>query len=93
MDNTHETLTQVLRHSLAGGRYDFTKFDRMAPDSRFDDLGIDSLDMVDFFLRVQDEFSFTIKREDFSHLTSIAQVRDYIERNAGATDKAMGSTT
>jgi len=81
MNNTFESLTDILRQSLAGTRYDVSRLEKLTANSHFENFGFDSLDMVEFFLRVQDEYSFTIKREDFSRLVSMGAVQNYIEQS------------
>ena len=88
MENSFESLRSVLRQSLAGTRYDMSRLDELSPDSHFEDFGFDSLDMVEFFLRVQDEFDFTIKREDFSSLISMRAVQHYIEQTLAHSQAA-----
>src|SRR5437016_2893360 len=65
IDKEHKTMAQrtsseteildVLWQSLKGGNYDLEAMKaKVHPDSRFDELGIDSLDMTDFFIRIED---------------------------------------
>lgn len=92
MNNTYTALVEILRQSLAGTRYDMSRLSQLTPDSHFEAFGFDSLDMVEFFLRVQDEFQFTIKREDFSGLVSIATLQRYMELHAvGARNEASAA--
>ena len=93
MDNSYESITSILRQSLAGSRYDLSRLDQLTPNAEFESFGFDSLDMVEFFLRVQDEFQFTIKREDFPTLVSVASVRDYIEKQASENQASRSAAT
>jgi acyl carrier protein len=76
---TDQTVMDILWQSLAGGRYNVEELKgRVRPDSRFDELGIDSLDMVDFFLRLQDSFNVRMREQDYTDLVSIGAVQTYI---------------
>jgi acyl carrier protein len=53
-------------------------------DSRFvEDLGIDSLDLVSLFLRIQDRYSVEIEDADFPELTTIGRLCRYIADRQG----------
>ena len=45
----------------------------------FDDLGADSLDMVEIVMKLEEEFGIEINDDDAEKLTSLGQVVDYIE--------------
>jgi acyl carrier protein len=46
------------------------------PDTLLDDLGIDSLDIVEIMLRVEDELDVTL---EFDHVNSFASVLDVVD--------------
>ena len=53
-------------------------------ESRFvEDLGIDSLDLVSVFLRVQDRYSVEIEDADIPVLTTIGRLCRYIAERVG----------
>ncbi|MFC1842145.1 acyl carrier protein [Candidatus Dependentiae bacterium] len=45
----------------------------------FEDLGADSLDMVEIIMKLEEQFGIEISDEDAEKLSSLAQVVDYIE--------------
>ena len=45
-----------------------------------DDIGIDSLDIVDIVVIVERNFGFKIKPEEMSGVTNLGQFYDYIEK-------------
>jgi acyl carrier protein len=45
-----------------------------------DDLGADSLDVVDLVIGFEDEFEIQIPDEDAEKITTVKQAVDYIER-------------
>ncbi len=47
------------------------------PSLSFDDLGLDSLALVEVHLEVQQRYGFTIPDEDVRHITTIGQAIDY----------------
>ena len=48
----------------------------------FDDLGADSLDMVELMMSVEEEFNITINDSDVQNFKTIGDVVAYIEANA-----------
>ena len=48
-----------------------------------DDLGADSLDVVDLVIGFEDEFEIQIPDEDAEKITTVKQAVDYIEAKAG----------
>lgn len=71
---------EILWQSLAGGNYDIDALKaKTQPDTRFAELGLDSLDVIDFFLHVQDHYNVTMREEDYSNLASIAAVRSFVK--------------
>jgi len=76
---TDDTIMAILWQSLEGGDYDLEELQqKLALDSQFEEFGFDSLDMVDFLLRIEDHFNITIPQEDYANLGSIAAVQAYI---------------
>ena len=53
------------------------------PEARLkDDLGIDSLEVVDVVVFVEEKFGFRMKPEDFRNIATFADFCDYIEKRA-----------
>ena len=51
----------------------------MTADTKIaDDLGADSLDLVDLLMSIEDEFGIEIPDEDVEGLQTIGEVADYI---------------
>ena len=44
-----------------------------------DDLGVDSLDVVELIMSVEDEFGLAIPDEDATELTTVGKIVEYIE--------------
>ena len=53
-----------------------------AEASFVDDLGADSLDVVELVMALEEEFSLEISDEDAEKLTTVKHVIDYIQANA-----------
>ena len=49
-----------------------------------DDLGADSLDVVELVMSIEDAYGITIEDEKAAELTTVRQVVDYLEKNACA---------
>jgi len=50
--------------------------------SFLDDLGADSLDMVELVMALEDEFETEIPDEEAEKITTVKQAVDYIESNS-----------
>ena len=56
------------------------KEEQVTDDSNFaDDLGADSLDLVELVMALEDEFDIEIPDEDAEKLTTMKLVREYIQ--------------
>lgn len=57
--------------------------DAVTPDATFvEDLGADSLDTVDLFMAIEDEFGVSISDEDAESIVKVQDAVDYISKNA-----------
>ena len=52
------------------------------PQATLQDLGADSLDMVDIIMKIEEEFSIEINDEDAEKLQTVGDVVKYIEEKA-----------
>jgi acyl carrier protein len=56
--------------------------EHIKPESRFkEDLGLDSLDTVEFVLELETAFNISIPDEDALDFKKVADVKNYIEQN------------
>lgn len=54
--------------------------EQVTPEARFtEDLGADSLDVVELVMAIEDEFSITVSDDDTEKLQSVESVINYIE--------------
>jgi len=62
--------------SLQGGHYDIDALrTRARDDSRFiEDMGIDSLDLVELYLRLEERFDVKLNEDDYARLTSVQAI-------------------
>ena len=51
-----------------------------------DDLGADSLDVVDLITTIEDEFDISIPDEAVEEIKTVGDIVNYIEKNADAED-------
>lgn len=55
--------------------------EEIKPESRFvDDLGADSLDIVELIMEMEEEFDIEIPDEDVEKMISVKDVTDYISK-------------
>lgn len=47
-------------------------------DTSFEDLGIDSLEIFEIVMALEDEFDIEIPNEDVENITTIAEIVEYI---------------
>ena len=72
-----ETVRELLAHQLEVSPESIT------PETDiFEDLGADSLDVVELVMSIEDAFGITIGDEKAAELTTVRQVVDYLEKNA-----------
>lgn len=70
---TFEKITEILAEQLDADK------ESMTPDTKIaDDLGADSLDLVDLLMSVEDEFGIEIPDEDVENIQTIGDIVDYI---------------
>ena len=56
--------------------------DQVKPESNFvDDLGADSLDIVEFIMALEEEFGIEIPDEDVEKIVTVKDVVEYISEN------------
>lgn len=57
----------------------------VTPDARIlDDLGADSLDVVEMVMSIEEAFDIEVPDEDVEELRTVADVERYVTRAAGA---------
>lgn len=72
---TFEKITEILAEQLDADK------DAMTVDTKIaDDLGADSLDLVDLLMSVEDEFGIEIPDEDVENIQTIGDIVDYIDK-------------
>jgi acyl carrier protein len=56
--------------------------DEVVPDASFtDDLGADSLDLVELVMALEEEFEIEVSDEDAEKIRKVKDVFDYIDKN------------
>jgi acyl carrier protein len=71
-----QAVWEILWKSLTGGHYDVEALRAKARDDSdlVTDLGIDSLDLVEFFLRLEEQTDVKLDADDYASLTSVAAI-------------------
>ena len=72
-----EKITEILAEQLAADQNTMTMDTKIA-----EDLGADSLDLVDLLMSMEDEFGIEITDEDAADLHTIGDVVNYISKNS-----------
>ncbi|MBO7217943.1 MAG: acyl carrier protein [Clostridia bacterium] len=70
---TFEKITEILAEQLDADRDAMTMETKIA-----DDLGADSLDLVDLLMSIEDEFGIEIPDEDVESIQTIGDIVEYI---------------
>ena len=78
MSNTLERVTKVVVDRLKVSSDEVTE-----TASFVDDLGADSLDVVDLVIGFEDEFEVQIPDEDAEKIQTVKQAVDYIDQKMG----------
>ena len=73
--DTFNKVKKILLENLACAEEDIK-----LESNLMDDLGADSLDIVELSLALEDEFGITVADEDFEKLTTVGAIVDYIEQ-------------
>jgi len=77
MSSNEEKVITIVAEKLGVDRADVT------PDSVFiDDLGADSLDLVELIMAMEEEFGFEIADEDAEKLRTVGDVINFIKARA-----------
>jgi acyl carrier protein len=79
-----DTVWQLLWESLDGSVCNLAALKASArEESRFtEDMGLDSLDLLEFFLRLDENFGVSLSEDDYSELTSVQTVVAFLESRA-----------
>lgn len=75
--NTFETVQKLIVDKFGVTKEDVT------PQMTFDDLGADSLDVVEFVMEVEDQFGIEFEDDRIESLTNIQGAVDYIDELKG----------
>ena len=72
--------------SLQGGNYDIAALQaRVCDDSSFvEEMGIDSLDLVEFYLRLEEHFNVKLDADDYPSLTSVQAIMTLLQERCHA---------
>ena len=77
MDTVLEKVKEVIGEQLG-----VEDLETIKPETTFiDDLGADSLDIVDLIIALEEEFDMEIPEEEAEKITSVGDVVKYIEDN------------
>jgi acyl carrier protein len=79
-----DTVWQLLWESLDGSVRNLAALKASArEDASFtEDMGLDSLDLLEFFLRLDEKFGVSLREDDYSELTSVRTVVAFLASRA-----------
>ena len=55
--------------------------DEIAMETTFEDLGADSLDVVDILMSIEDEFEIEVPDEEIENIRTVGELVNYIKNN------------
>ncbi len=77
-NNIEERVKEIIADQLG------VSVDQIKPESKFvDDLGADSLDVVELIMAFEEEFGVEIPDEDAEKISTVQDVLDYIKQKQG----------
>ncbi len=77
-NNIEERVKEIIADQLG------ISVDQIKPESKFvDDLGADSLDVVELIMAFEEEFGVEIPDEDAEKIATVQDVLDYIKQKQG----------
>jgi len=80
---THEAIQNRILEVLKG--FEPVKTDRLSPTASFTgDLGLDSLDVVEVQMAIEEEFSIEIPDGEADEIQTVAQAVEYIKNTPAA---------
>lgn len=74
-----ERITEILAEQLDADKEEISLDTKIA-----EDLGADSLDVVEMLMAVEDEFELEIPDEEIENLKTVGDVVEYIQSNSDA---------
>lgn len=78
MASTEERVVEIVSTNLGVNKEQITR------ETRFtDDIGADSLDIVELVMELEEEFEITIPDEEAEKIKTVGEAIDYIDREIG----------
>ena len=74
-DSIFERICFIIREQLNQAKLEITK-----ETSLHDDLGVDSIALMEFVISLEDEFGLEISDEDVEEMTSMGDMLDYLDK-------------
>jgi acyl carrier protein len=83
-DHATKAVWETLWQSLDGARYDIDSLRAKARDDShlIEEVGMDSLDLLEFYLRLGEKFNVDVTEEDYPQLVSVSAVARYLKDKA-----------
>ena len=50
----------------------------LTEDTKLDDLGVDSIELMEFIINLEDEFALEISDDTINHMVKVADLLDYL---------------
>ncbi|XP_021742355.1 LOW QUALITY PROTEIN: acyl carrier protein 2, chloroplastic-like [Chenopodium quinoa] len=72
---TLEKVSSIVREQLA-----MTKDTKVTGETKFSEIGADSLDTVEIVMKLEEEFGVTVEEENAQTITTIQEAADMIEK-------------
>jgi acyl carrier protein len=81
-----EVIWTILWDTMEGGSHDLAVLRALAHDDAhfIDDLGLDSLDMLEFYLRLDEAFELNLAADDYPGLNSVQAIMAFLEAREAA---------
>ena len=54
----------------------------LTEDTKLDDLGVDSIELMEFIINLEDEFALEISDDTIDHMDKVANLLDYLSEQS-----------
>ena len=86
-DIRSQAIWNILWDAMEGSSHDLAALKASARDDAqfIEDLGLDSLDLLEFYLRLDEAFELNLAADDYPALSSVQAIKAFLESGVATT--------